>query len=149
MVDRLHDAQSILVLGRGASLASALTGALVVKESAKFPAEGMNAAQVRHGPIEMVDERIGAVLFAGSDPQRALTLALAKDIQRYGGHVALVDHAAAPDGMLGIPLPAGLDPFVQPIVEIVPMQLFGAQLAARRGFTPGEFRYSTKVTTAE
>lgn len=149
MVEQLHDAQSILVLGRGASLASALTGALVVKESAKFPAEGMNAAQVRHGPIEMVDERIGVVLFAGSDPQRALTLALAHDLRGYGGRVVLVDHAPAPGGMLGVPLPADLDPFLQPIVEIVPMQLFGAQLAAKRGFTPGEFRYSKKVTTAE
>ncbi|MBK9125843.1 MAG: SIS domain-containing protein [Chloroflexi bacterium] len=149
MVEQMNDAQSILVLGRGASLASALTGALVVKESAKFPAEGMNAAQVRHGPIEMVDERIGAVLFAGSDPQRALTLALANDLRGYGARVALVDHEPAPDGMLSVPLPAGLDPFVQPIAEIVPMQLFGAHLAAKRGFTPGVFRYSKKVTMAE
>ncbi|MBW7880283.1 MAG: SIS domain-containing protein [Anaerolineae bacterium] len=149
VVEQMHDAQSILVLGRGASLASALTGALIVKESAKFPAEGMNAAQVRHGPIEMVDGRIGAVLFAGSDPQRALTLALARDLHGYGARVALVDHAPAPNGIVGIPLPAGLDPFVQPIAEIVPMQVFGALLAAKRGYTPGAFRYSNKVTTAE
>jgi fructoselysine-6-P-deglycase FrlB-like protein len=97
----------------------------------------------------MVDGRIGAVLFAGSDPQRALTLALARDLHGYGARVALVDHAPAPNGIVGIPLHAGLDPFVQPIAEIVPMQVFGALLAAKRGYTPGAFRYSNKVTTAE
>ncbi|NOG52092.1 MAG: hypothetical protein HND48_23640 [Chloroflexi bacterium] len=42
------------------------------------------------------------MLFAGSDPQRALTLALARDLHGYGARVALVDHAPAPNGIVGI-----------------------------------------------
>ncbi len=57
-------AQVIHLLGRGRSIASIYEGALLFNEVAKFPAVPMQAAQFRHGPVEIVDERYRAIVFA-------------------------------------------------------------------------------------
>lgn len=139
--------QTLLLVGRGSSLAAVFNGALVLKEAAKFPAEGMSAAQFRHGPFELVDEHFAAVVFGGDEVIRSLNLNLANDIQRHGGRVVWVDSQPAPD------LKAWVIPHVsshtRPVLEILPIQVLSIVLAERRGFVPGQFRHLGKVVLQE
>ena len=147
IVARVEGSQTIVYLGRGVSLASALAGALITKESSKFPTEGVNAGQFRHGPMEMVDSRISAFVFAGDAKTLALNLGLATDIAALKGRVVTFGGDAVA-GAIRVELPA-VDQWLLPLVEIIPVQCFAAQFAARQGYTPGEFRYLQKVTTKE
>jgi len=139
--------ERLFLLGRGVSLASALTGGLILKEAAKFPAEGMSAAQFRHGPLELVEEGITALIFAGAERTRSLNQDLALDIQRYGGKAIWVAAQPAAD-LPWLPLPAVADS-VLPLVEILPIQGLSVLLAESQGRIPGQFRYIGKVTTRE
>lgn len=148
VAQRISGVRFISFLARGVSLASARTAALIHKESARIPTEGMNSAQFRHGPIEVVEENIAAVLFTGNEHTRQLDLKLAADITRYGGHAVLVGEPSTHTGQYRVTLPQ-VHPYGLPIVEIIPMQLLAAQLATLRGLEVGSFRYIRKVTTEE
>ena len=139
-------AQAIHLLGRGRSIASIYEGSLLFNEVAKFPAVPMTAAQFRHGPVEIVDERYRAIVFAPNDHTRALNIALARDLNRLGGQVRLIGPEAADQGWWPTPnVPAAL----APLIDIVPVQCAAMRLAEWRGFTPGEFRVATQVTRSE
>lgn len=145
----LKDLFFLTFMGRGPSQASAMTGALIVKESAKIGTEGLNCGQFRHGPVEIVDEHFGGVLFAGGDDTRALNLGLAEHIARLDGKLAVIDPGGTSyDGLFTIPVP-GSQPSLLPVVEIIPVQFLAGALAAQRGIQPGTFRYISKVTTIE
>ena len=146
IAERIGKTTFIEFLGRGASRASALTAALITKETAKLPTEGMVGGQFRHGPLEVLAPEITVVLFMGTQIERTLNDALATDIEARGASVIRIGSGV--QGDLGFNIPA-LDDFVMPIAEIVPVQLLAAELAAQRGFPVGEFRYGTKVTTTE
>ena len=134
-------------LGRGASRASAITAALITKETVKMPTEGMAGGQFRHGPWELLEPGITVCLFSGSPATNSLDQALATDIIARGA-TAIVIGSTSQTGALHVPVPQN-DPLLSPILEIVPVQLLAAELASARGFTPGEFRYSGKITTIE
>lgn len=148
LVYYLDSAQSIMMLGRGVSLASAMTAALITKETCKFPAEGMSAGQFRHGPMEIVDERIGAVVFTGAGPTTNLTLQLAREIHGHGGRVIVVGSSPV-EGTQHIALPPAADDWLLPLLEIAPIHYFIAAFASHRGFEPGRFRYLQKITASE
>ncbi len=130
-----ENASTIYLLARGASVASAMEGALLFHEVAKFPAISMGAGSFRHGPVEVVDDKFRAVVFAPNDATRELNLALARDLTRLGGQV----HCIHPDA------PAAL----APVIEIVPVQLAALRLAEWRGIVPGKFRVAAQVTRTE
>jgi glutamine---fructose-6-phosphate transaminase (isomerizing) len=143
---RLDDARFLVFLGRGPSRASAMTAALITKETAKIPTEGMIGGQFRHGPIEVIAPGVVTVIFAGPSRTRELDLALAADLAQREGQV-LVLGANVP-GALNVDVP-DVDEWTAPIAEIVPIQLLAARLAARRGIEPGKFRFIQKVTVTE
>ncbi|GAB4573424.1 MAG: SIS domain-containing protein [Anaerolineae bacterium] len=147
----LTDVRFYAFLGRGPSLASAMTGALIVKESAKLPTEGMSAAQFRHGPLEVVDSRMAAFIFAGPAQTEALNLNLAATIADLGGHATVIggEDLIRPAGVGGVALPPDAGHWALPVLEIVPIQFLAAALAARQGFEVGSFRYISKVTDQE
>lgn len=139
-------AEVIHLLGRGRSIASILEGALLFNEVAKFPSVPMEAAQFRHGPVEIVDERYRAIVFAPDDPTRELNIALANDLNRLGGQTRLIGpHEADRAWWVTPDIPAPL----APLIEIVPVQCAALRLAEWRGFTPGEFRVAALVTSSE
>ena len=139
-------AQVIHLLGRGRSIASVYEGALLFNEVAKFPAAPMEAAQFRHGPAEIVDERYRAIVFAPNDHTRELNLALAHDLTRFGGQVRVIGpHHPDRDWWTTPDVPASL----APLIEVIPVQCAAMRLAEWRGLTPGEFRVVTQVTRSE
>ncbi len=149
MVAWLEKARFLTFLGRGPSHASAMTAALIVKETAKFPTEGLSGGQFRHGPIEVTSSELGVFIFAGPGRTRDLSLRLAEELAEKGARVAVIGDAGhAVKGALTVGAPAG-DEWTVPVGEIVPIQLFAAQLAAHRGLEVGKFFYGGKVTTHE
>jgi glutamine---fructose-6-phosphate transaminase (isomerizing) len=137
--------RQLFVVGRGASLAAVSTGALIVKESDHFHAEGMSSAAFRHGPLEMLSEETFVVVCSGDEKTRDLNVRLLADILQGGGRAELVDENS------------GLECFrlqehgssIRPILEILPIQMITLALAALVEREPGKFDLATKVTTTE
>jgi glucosamine--fructose-6-phosphate aminotransferase (isomerizing) len=138
----------IVLLSRGADLASVYQGALLFKEVAKMGAEPMSAAQFRHGPMEIVDPAHRYIIFArqGETPPKRKTdsglLRLARDIRKHGGRVLLYSDLPFADltNVRLIPVESvrlGLGT----LVDSVHIQLLVHDLALRAGLEPGSFRF--------
>ncbi|MFM8322865.1 MAG: SIS domain-containing protein [Chloroflexota bacterium] len=148
--EQLRAYQAIYLLGRGLSYASAQQGAHVLHEMARFPGIAYSSGAFRHGPWEAVDENSRAVVFAPTDHTLPLNLALAGDLVRLGGEVALVtsNKGPLPAGVEAWRVPA-IEPALAPFLEILPVEFLAYQLALWRGLTPGAYRASRQVTTSE
>ncbi|HTX92270.1 MAG TPA: SIS domain-containing protein [Anaerolineales bacterium] len=135
----------LALVGRGASLAAAGAGGLIVKEAAHFPAEGMSSAAFRHGPLEMASPQTFVLVYEGRDPTRALNRGLAADIREAGGKAALVE--SSPElGVFHLPTAPAVG---LPILEMLPAQVLSLALARLHGRIPGRFSHGSKVTTRE
>jgi glucosamine--fructose-6-phosphate aminotransferase (isomerizing) len=141
--DSVPDA-SLVVLGRGPSIASARTAGLIIKEAARRPAEGMSVPQFRHGPLEMTDDGLVALLFAGSDRDRALNDVMRHDLVATGAHCVWIDAIGSSPTV--IETPALTAPIARQVAEILPIQLLTVVLAERIGAEPGKFQRIAKIT---
>jgi glucosamine--fructose-6-phosphate aminotransferase (isomerizing) len=141
----LQGVRHLFLVGRGASLAAVGTGALIVKESDHFHAEGMSSAAFRHGPFEMLSEETFVLVFAGDGKTHDLNCRLVLDIREEHGRTELVGDDA---GFAACRLPS-VPRSIQPILEILPVQMITLALAAQVGREPGRFELASKVTTRE
>jgi len=150
LVDFLGKADCLSLLGRGPSLASAMAGALILKEATKMRAEGMSAGQFRHGPLEVVTPGFAAVVFAMQGRTSDINLRLAHDIAEFGGKVVIIGSGEELQGerIFNLTLPL-LDEFYSPLLEIVPIQLLSWRIATEKGLQPGRFDKAKKVTLYE
>lgn len=142
---KLRSIKHLFFVGRGASLAAVGTGALIVKESDHFHAEGMSSAAFRHGPFEMLGEDTFVVVFSGDEKTRELNLRLLCDIQQAGAHAELVGS----DSSFGPFCLPDLGESVRPILEILPVQMITLALAALANREAGKFERAAKITTTE
>lgn len=145
LVECLQGVQSLMLAGRGASLAAVGAGALIIKEAAHFPAEGMSSAALRHGPFNMASAQVFTLIYAGLGATRPLNERLAMDFQAAGGKAALVQVGDGEDAFSLPPAsPSGL-----PLLEILPAQMLSLALAQLTGWTAGAFAHTGKVTEVE
>lgn len=136
---------SLVLCGRGASLAAAVCGGLVIKEAAKFHSEGMSSAAFRHGPLELATTGLCVFVYEGTPDVALLNERLVRDVNAAGGHGYLIG-PNADDAVFRLPeLPA----VALPILEILPAQMLSVGLALRKGIEPGKFFVNTKVTATE
>jgi glutamine---fructose-6-phosphate transaminase (isomerizing) len=145
LASRLGSMRHLFLVGRGSSLAAVGTGALIVKESDRFHAEGMSSAAFRHGPFEMLGPDTFVLVFAGEKRTRELNQRLLDDILEKGGAAASLGEDS-PTPPFQIP-DAGTG--LRPILEILPVQMITLAIAAQVGREPGRFELATKVTTTE
>lgn len=145
LADLLRGVTDIFLVGRGPSLASAQTGALTLKESTHFHAEGMSSAALRHGPLDMLKEGIFVGIFAGDARTKFLNEALASDVASTGARAALISEDAS---LTSCRLPAELESF-RPMLEMLPIQMMTLALSALANREAGKFVRATKVTTTE
>ena len=143
----LQSASFYSFLGRGPAIASAMVGALILREAARLNSVGLSGGQFRHGPMEAVSPSTGMILFSSPGRTAELSQRLAADIASHEGRVVLVGQSAALP-VVGLALPA-VDEFLSPIIEIVVAQLLAARFAENAGIVPGEFRWAGKVIQAE
>jgi len=140
----LVPADKLFVIGRGTGLAVAMEAALKLKETCGIQAEAYSGAEVKHGPMALVESGYPMLILAPRGPAQAGLLALAQDMRQRGARVLL----AAPAGTAGAELPLSptahedLDP-ISVVQSFYPMV---EALARARGLDPDMPRHLAKVT---
>lgn len=147
LVDWHGGRPTMVVLGRGAARAAAEMGALTLKEAVGMPAEALQTAQFRHGPLELAGASLAAFVLATEPSTRELDLTLADELRSLGTAVWTITDEGPADGHTTVI--GTIDPLVRPAVGIVPMQLLAWRLATLSGREPGSFQRASKVTTHE
>ncbi|HOW65740.1 MAG TPA: SIS domain-containing protein [Candidatus Paceibacterota bacterium] len=145
LMTELVGARSLFLTGRGASLAAAAVGGLIIKESAHFHAEGMSSAAFRHGPFEMLSSDVFVAVFLGNARAAALNRRLSDDIIGAGGRSRLIGPGEWGGAFCLPEAPERL----RPITEMLPVEMISFALAALKGREAGKFERASKITTVE
>ena len=143
-VDELRGVERMIVIGRGLGLAIAQEAALKLKETSGIQADAFSSAEVRHGPMELIDRDYPLLVFAPRGPEQAGLLQLARDMQARGARVLLAAPADVPEATL--PLAITAHAALDPIAAILSFYVMAAGLAAARGRNPDAPRHLNKVT---
>jgi glucosamine--fructose-6-phosphate aminotransferase (isomerizing) len=141
----LLSGSSLIICGRGPSLASVHYSALILKEAAKVHTEGLSAPQFRHGPMELAKTSVRVLVYEGQGSTVTLNRRLVADVTGVGGRAYLIGNTDQPEAFH---LPAA-PPAALPILEILPMQLLSVGLAWHNQLEPGQFYIGSKITTVE
>lgn len=146
LVGRMPGAASprLALIGSGPDAATALAGALVLKEAAKVAAEGYIGGAFRHGPLEIAGPGLTAVLFGRGGADEPSPNALARDVAATGSTVVTVAPAAY-EGSGLIPIPGTTD-LERLLHGMYVVQRLSVGLARARGLVPGDFLYGQKIT---
>jgi len=144
--------RNFLYLGRGINFPVALEGALKLKEISYIHAEGYPAAEMKHGPIALVDENMPVVVIATKDPVYDKVISNIQEIRARRGRVIAVategDQEIAHHCNDVIYVPE-VDPLLTPIVNVVPLQLLAYHIAVLRGCDVDKPRNLAKSVTVE
>ncbi len=140
----------IYLLHRGPAKGAAYCGRLVLEEVARTPAVTLDAGEFRQGPIEVVDQAFGTVIFVQEGKQGELNRALGEDIVASGGRVLFISDRERKVGESTLSLSYGtpIGP-LSPVLEVIPTQVLAYKLAEGQGVEPGQVRYISKVITNE
>jgi glucosamine--fructose-6-phosphate aminotransferase (isomerizing) len=149
------DTRSVLFLGRHAGYPVALEGALKLKELAYLHAEGFAAGELKHGPIALVEEGLPVFCVvppAGRDQLRDKMVSGIQEVRARGARtICLVedgDDAITPYADVVLRLPR-VPVLLQPLVAVVPLQLFACELATVLGHDVDQPRNLAKSVTVE
>jgi glucosamine--fructose-6-phosphate aminotransferase (isomerizing) len=150
--ERIAPARSALFLGRDLHYPVALEGALKLKEVSYLHAEGYPTAEMKHGPIALIDPETPCIFVTPRGPLHAKSLSNIEEVRARGGPVVAVGTAG--DTELGeladviLPIP-DVPEIVQPLVAIVPLQLLAYHVARLRGCDIDKPRNLAKSVTVE
>ena len=147
-----REAPNFLYLGRGYQFPVALEGALKMKEVSYIHAEGYPAAEMKHGPIALINENMPVVVLAPRDAVYAKTLSNIEEVRaRHGRVIAVVNDendevTAHADERIVIPPTI---PALTPVLATVPLQLLAYHVAVLRGCDVDQPRNLAKAVTVE
>jgi len=146
------DAGNFLYLGRGYNFPVALEGALKLKEISYIHAEGYPAAEMKHGPIALIDENMPVVFIATKDGSYEKVVSNIMEVKaRKGRVIAIVtenDHHASKLAEFSIHIPE-VDDLLTPILSVIPLQLLSYHIAVMRGCNVDQPRNLAKSVTVE
>jgi glucosamine--fructose-6-phosphate aminotransferase (isomerizing) len=146
------DASNFLYLGRGVNFPVALEGALKLKEVSYIHAEGYPAAEMKHGPIALIDEDMPVVFVAPCDASYRKVLCNIQEVKARGGRTIVVttqgngDLDELADHVIAVPQ---APPLLSPLVTVIPLQLLAYHIAALRGLDVDRPRNLAKSVTVE
>jgi glucosamine--fructose-6-phosphate aminotransferase (isomerizing) len=148
---RWFRAKDFLYLGRGINYPIALEGALKLKEISYIHAEGYPAGEMKHGPIALIDEDLPVVAVATGDRVFDKMRSNLQEVKARDGKVLVVtdrpdDFAGLADEVMPVPSAGEL---LQPIVNVLPLQLLAYHVAVRRGADVDQPRNLAKSVTVE
>ncbi|NLT06735.1 MAG: glutamine--fructose-6-phosphate transaminase (isomerizing) [Solirubrobacterales bacterium] len=152
MAEHWREAGFFLYLGRHAGLATALEGALKLKEISYVPTDAYAAGEMKHGPIALLDERTPVVVVATESPVLDKVLSNIAEVRARGAHVLAVategdatvaEHA---EEVLYVPR---TDWLLQPLLAVIPLQLLAYHIARGRGLNVDQPRNLAKTVTVE
>jgi glucosamine--fructose-6-phosphate aminotransferase (isomerizing) len=152
IADEFKDATNFLYLGRGYNFPVALEGALKLKEISYIHAEGYPAAEMKHGPIALIDQEMPVVFIATKDSSYEKVVSNIQEVKARKGRVI----AIVTEGDTHIPkmaefvieVPATLEPLM-PMVSVIPLQLLSYHIAVMRGCNVDQPRNLAKSVTVE
>jgi len=148
--ERYRERNLLFLLGSGPNYATALEGALKLKETCTIYAEGFAIREFLHGPMRLVDERTVVAMVVSPDEIGTYS-SLGKSLRNFGAPVILISEETEPSVKLSeswdeaILVPPGLPKVFSPILYIVPLQLFAYHSAVSRGLNPDKPEKLTKV----
>ena len=152
----LADSTAVLFLGRHVGYPVALEGALKLKELAYMHAEGFAAGELKHGPIALIEDGLPVIVTMPSPKANPLLhrkmLSNIREIQARGARTVVIadaiDDAVRPfaDHLVEIP---SVPTLFQPLVAVLPLQVFAAEVAAARGYDVDKPRNLAKSVTVE
>ena len=141
-----------LFMGRGYNYPTALEGALKLKEISYIHAEGMPAAEMKHGPIALINEGMPAVFIANRGAQYTKVLANIEEVRARGGHIIAVategDNEIEQVAHDVLWVPEVAEP-LSPLLTVVPLQLMAYYAAVLRGHDVDKPRNLAKSVTVE
>lgn len=152
IADEFKDARNFLYLGRGYNFPVALEGALKLKEISYIHAEGYPAAEMKHGPIALIDEEMPVVFIATKDSSYEKVVSNIQEVKARKGRVI----AIVTEGDTHIPkmaefvieVPHTLESLM-PLVSVIPLQLLSYHIAVMRGCNVDQPRNLAKSVTVE
>jgi glutamine---fructose-6-phosphate transaminase (isomerizing) len=152
----MADTRSVLFLGRHVGYPVALEGALKLKELAYIHAEGFAAGELKHGPIALIEpgQIVFVVVPSPRDPSslHAKVVSNIQEIRARGARVIAIaekaDAAVLPhaDEVIAVPFAST---FMEPLLAVVPLHIFGMELAAAKGLDIDQPRNLAKSVTVE
>jgi len=152
IADIYKDASNALYLGRGVSFPVALEGALKLKEISYIHAEGYPAAEMKHGPIALIDENMPVIFIATKDSSYDKIVSNIQEVKaRNGAVIAIVTHGDTTiremaDHVIEIP---ETDESLLALPSVVPLQLIAYHIALMRGCNVDQPRNLAKSVTVE
>ena len=147
-----HEHRNFLYLGRGYNFPVALEGALKLKEISYIHAEGYPAAEMKHGPIALIDENMPVVVIAPRDSVYKKVLSNIEEVKARGGRVIAIttdgngDLIGLADHIITVPHTREL---LQPVLTVIPLQLLAYHIAVLRGCNVDQPRNLAKSVTVE
>jgi glucosamine--fructose-6-phosphate aminotransferase (isomerizing) len=152
IAEQFKDASNFLYLGRGYNFPVALEGALKLKEISYIHAEGYPAAEMKHGPIALIDENMPVVFIAPHDSVFDKVASNIQEVKARGGKVICITSRKEPalEGLIDYEfrIPETVD-MMYPILTIIPLQLLAYYIATKRGLDVDQPRNLAKSVTVE
>jgi len=152
IAQEFKDTQHALYLGRGANFPVALEGALKLKEISYIHAEGYPAAEMKHGPIALIDENMPVVFIVPRDGIYEKVISNIQEVKARRGRIIAVANEDdteienLAEFVIRVPRTYG---FFGPIVNVIPLQLLAYYIAAARGTNVDQPRNLAKSVTVE
>ncbi|QEG38396.1 glutamine--fructose-6-phosphate transaminase (isomerizing) [Roseimaritima ulvae] len=152
IAEKYQSASTFLYLGRQYNFPTALEGALKLKEISYIHAEGYPAAEMKHGPIALVDTDTPSVFIVPRGTTYEKVIANMEEVKARGGPIIAVTCQANPaiddlaDDVIRVP---AIPEYLQPIVSVVPLQLLAYHVALLRGCDVDKPRNLAKSVTVE
>ena len=152
LAERYGDAPNALYLGRGANFPVALEGALKLKEISYIHAEGYPAAEMKHGPIALIDENMPVVCLAPKDSVYPKIVSNMQEVKARGGRIIAItsegngDLSNVADHQIAVP---ASPPLIAPVLTVIPLQLLAYHIAVLRGCDVDRPRNLAKSVTVE
>jgi glucosamine--fructose-6-phosphate aminotransferase (isomerizing) len=152
LAERYADARNALYLGRGANFPVALEGALKLKEISYIHAEGYPAAEMKHGPIALIDENMPVVCLAPKDSVYPKVVSNMQEVKARGGRIIAItsegngDLSNVADHQVAVP---ASPPLIAPVLTVIPLQLLAYHIAVLRGCDVDRPRNLAKSVTVE
>ncbi len=149
---KFKDATNFLYLGRGVNFPVALEGALKLKEISYIHAEGYPAAEMKHGPIALIDDQMPVVVLATNVSAHDKIVSNIQEVKARNGKVIAVvnegdkEIAALADYTIEIPV---TEEILSPLLTVVPLQLLSYHIALMRGTNVDQPRNLAKSVTVE
>ena len=152
LAELYHEHRNFLYLGRGYNFPVALEGALKLKEISYIHAEGYPAAEMKHGPIALIDENMPVVVIAPHDSVYTKVLSNIEEVKARGGRVIAItsegngEMRGLADHVISVPRTLEM---LQPVLTVIPLQLLAYHIAVRRGCDVDQPRNLAKSVTVE